>query len=172
MSDRTANLVQIIQIAAGLLQPKIPFADALSLLGALAEVESSFGEFAVPKYEKAYDWGGPYFSVEQRERWKRWGAWAACSYSSFQIMYPTACELGFTGTPIELCKDNVAIDWVMKLIERRIIDRGATTIMQVADAYNSGSFRDAMYPNEYIKKFSDAYATVVSRRGLRTVIQA
>lgn len=140
--------------------------DSLALLGAIAEVESDFGALALPRHEKAYDHGGRYFD---RERWLLHGALAACSYGSFQIMYATACELGFDWrrSPLDLQSDEVGIIWVVEYIRRRCLDRGAQTISQIGDAYNSGSFKDGNYPQEYVNKLSLAYAGVVKRRNLK-----
>lgn len=160
------NLREIIVSHAPMLQPKVSWADAASLLAAIAEVESSFGLYNLPKHEKIFDYGGKYFN---RDLWEDWGAWAACSYSSFQIMFPVACELGFRGSPEDLWNDDVAILWVLELIDRRILSKGAKTIEQFGDAYNSGSFTDSIVPMDYISKFVKAYNEVSSKYGLKII---
>lgn len=112
-----------------------------------------------PRFEPAYAPDGFYFnnSIDIRRYWAKWGREAACSYSNFQIMFPTACELGYTGPPAALDFDRIALPFVCKYVQRRIINRGATTPEQVADAYNSGSYQDAVKPEKYMKKFRRYY---------------
>lgn len=131
------------------LEKEAPWLDGECLLKAIAMNESAYGAYNVPKFEKAYSLGGVYGN---RALWAKHGDWAACSYSSWQIMYPTAIELGFTGSPIDLRQDRTAIYYVVELILRRCIRKGATEIRQVFDMYNSGSFRDSIVPQTYIDK--------------------
>lgn len=142
---------------------EIGWADPVCLLASLAEIESAFGLLAIPKHEKAYDWGGTYFN---RALWSKWGSWAACSYSSFQIMFPAAVELGFSGSPMDLWDDEIAIHWVIDFIQKRILDKGASTLEQFADAYNSGSCKDAFVPTEYITRFVASYGGIAAKRKL------
>jgi hypothetical protein len=160
MNERQVKLEKVIEAGAKMLQPMMPWADAAKLLKAIAMVESSFGLIAVPKHEKAYDWGGTYF---RKDLWFKHGSLVAMSYSSFQIMYGVAVELGFDENrhPCELNDDEVAIYFVVDLIRKRILARGAQTLQQVADAYNSGSFKDGIIPSIYIAKFMDAYEGTV-----------
>lgn len=156
------DLDALIDRNAPILQDALPFAKAKPLLKAIAKIESSFGSMNIPKHEKAFDNGGAYFNTEQRERWLRWGAWAACSYSSWQIMYPTACELGFDKAPWQrspgdLNDDAVAIIWVIEFIKKRILSKGAQDLRQVFDAYNSGTFKDFIVPTDYIEKATKYY---------------
>jgi len=165
LSDTSSpSLVELIKEKAPVLQAQLRFeCDAASLLCAIAEVESAFGKYNLPKHENSYDHGGRWFN---RLLWTKWGAWAACSYSSFQIMFPVAVELGFTGSPMELADDRVAIDWVIKYIEKRILRYMPTRIDQIADAYNSGSFRDYIIPYDYINKFLPAYKAAKAKHSL------
>lgn len=146
------------------LEERMKFASGVRVLAAIAEVESSFGHFSLPRHEKSFDVGGPYF---KKDLWTAWGSWAACSYSSFQIMFPVAVELGYRGSPTTLWDDEVAIHWVIEYIRKRILDRGCDNLHDFADAYNSGSFRDAFVPQSYIAKFLSSYADVLERRGLK-----
>ena len=165
--EREVSLRAAITFGAAALQPLMPWCDCIALLGALAEVESQFSAYNVPKYEKNYDWGGPYFNGDQRDRWLKWGSWAACSYSSWQMMFPTACELGFRGTPMDLCDDGVAVHFVVEFMKKRLLAKGFhQRLSDVADCWNSGSADDLMVPTEYIAKFTEAYRTVRSQRNL------
>lgn len=75
-------------------------------------------------------------------------------------MFVTAVELGFNGSPLDLWKDEIAIKWVIKLINERIIGRGAKTLEEIADAYNSGNFRDSIVPEKYIADLKRHYEEV------------
>lgn len=162
MSDEK-TLRKLVLLHGAALSIKAPWANGVALLAALAEAESWFGVYNIPKYEPAYDSGGRYFD---HKLWMKWGSWAACSYSSWQIMYPVAIELGFDGRPQDLWDDETAIHWVMEYIDRRILKRGCNTVEQFADAYNSGSFKDRNVPELYIEKFVGHYRTVIERRNL------
>lgn len=157
------ELDKIIKTFGPILTQKAPWINGTAALAALAENESRYGQFNIPKHERAYDFSGKYF---QPDLWRKFGSWSACSYSSWQLMYPVAVELGFAGRPQDLACDEIAIYWVMKYIDQRIIQKGCQTLEQFADAYNSGSFRDQIIPEKYIKDFLTSYADVVVRRGL------
>jgi len=148
------HLSEICRTHGLVLEKSAPWLDGEILLKSIATVESSYGLNNIPKYEKAYDRGGIYYNTTLG---MKYGAWAACSYSSWQIMFPTATELGFTGTPIDLCNDAIAIYWVIEYIKKRALDKGATKIQEIYDAFNSGSFRDKFIPTDYIGKCTDAY---------------
>jgi hypothetical protein len=127
--------------------------DPTRFLAALSMCESNGGLYRVPKYENSYGPGGSYYS---KELYSKWGAWSCCSYSSFQIMYPTALELGYLGNPVELhLKDDVALTYVKKYFERRVFPKTIRpiTIGDAADAYNSGTFLDANVPAKYVANF-------------------
>lgn len=127
--------------------------DPVRFLAAISMNESTGGIHRVPRYESGYGPGGIYYN---KENYAKWGAWACCSYSSFQIMYPTAVELGFTGNPVELqLKDEIAIVWVKKYFDRRVFAKTQKfiTMGNAADAYNSGSFLDNNIPQKYIANF-------------------
>lgn len=128
-------------------------------LAALSLNESSGGMFKAPRYESSYAPGGTYFDNGQRTRYKTWGALCCCSYSSFQIMYPTAIELGYGGTPIDLyLKDEDAIVLAIRYFEVRVFPKGTrVTLAQCADAYNSGNFCDNNVPEKYIMNFINNY---------------
>lgn len=124
------------------------------LLLAIAGNESSFGarrEFVRP--EAAYAPGGHYYQTAAAVRalWTRWGVLAASSFGSWQVMFVTATELGFTGHPLLLQRDDVTAPLVEHLIRDRFIGReGAKTIRDVLDAYNSGNPTDRIVPTTYI----------------------
>lgn len=133
--------------------------DGVALLRAIAHVESSYGTNAIPRHESAYTIGGYYYrrAKHVRAEFRRWGDWAACSYSSWQIMFITATELGYEDSPVELRKDHVAIPYVVKYLNKRVFDQGGDTVADAADAYNSGSFADQNVPEKYVAKVVAAY---------------
>lgn len=137
--------------------------DPVVLLCAISLNESSGGKWNVPKHENAYAPGGVYYkkSVQVRELYGRYGALAACSWSSWQILYVTAVELGFKGSPLDLWNDSTAIEWVVKLLNARIIRTGKETLAQIADAFNSGNYLDGLVPREYIDKLKRHYNLVL-----------
>lgn len=160
------KLEQLIKRSAAMLQPHLKFASAEGVLHALAVCESSFGSNNIPRFEASYAPMGKYYqNDEQRQRYKIYGANACCSYSSFQILYPTACEQGFDSapfsrSPLELSLDEVAIFYVIEFIKNRIIAKGATKIEHIPDAYNTGNFKDSVFNQDYTKKFMDAYNSI------------
>ena len=129
------------------------------LLVAIAMVESSLTLNNIPRYEKSYGPGGYYYKRSRtvRDYHRIWGGWAPCSYSSWQILYNTAVELGFRGSPHLLWNDKIAIKYVIKYLDHRVMRRGASNLTQIADAYNSGNFWDKIVPNRYIRKLREAY---------------
>lgn len=130
------------------------------LLLAISGVESTFGKRRLfVKMEPGYAPGGHYYksSSTVRDRWYTYGCLAASSFGSFQIMYITAQELGFNGHPIDLQQDKICAYWATQLITKRIMKRGAKTITEVFDAYNTGTHRDHLVPRKYIADAIELY---------------
>lgn len=136
------------------------------LLTAIAHVESSFGVHGGRlRVEPAYlpasrlpgTNDGPLFRRHVRDLYAAYGDAACGSWSSWQIMYPTAWELGFRGAPWGLADDEKAIVWVCAYLNVRAFGRGAETVAQVADAYNSGDHRDRFVPTRYIEEVQHHY---------------
>jgi hypothetical protein len=136
-----------------------------AILWAIYNCEKYSPGNTVPRYEEIYAPGGYYYehSAHVREAYDKWGRPAACSYSNFQIMYIAALELGYTGPPLALDEDSIALPYVIKYIQNRVLDTGATTPAEVADAYNSGSFKDSLKPLGYIKRFQYFYDRALRR---------
>lgn len=133
--------------------------DAEALLWAIYRCEKYDKHNKVPRFEKAFAKGGSYYEASEliRELCKTWGTFASCSYSNFQILFVTACELGYLGPPLALDHDSVALPYVIRYIHKRVLQTGATTVEEVADAYNSGTHLDANVPIRYIKRFRKFY---------------
>lgn len=135
----------------------------VTILHALAEVESKHGAHGLAtRHEQAYCYGGFYYRGPNGDDLRRlstvWGCLVHCSYSSWQLLFMAAYELGFRGDPCELRNDKAAIHWVIKYLNRRILDRWPRISVEgLADAYNSGRPDDATRPVNYIAAFEEAY---------------
>ena len=92
----------------------------IALYSSIADCESAYGNNRTPRYEPSYAGGGAYYkrSPVVRKLWTKYQAAAACSYSSFQILYVVAYELGFSLSPIHLSYDVFAIKKVTDLSEK------------------------------------------------------
>ena len=136
--------------------------DPARLLWALAGVESTYGrdrEFA--RLEPSYQPRGVMYvrSPGVRALWSRYGALAACSWGSWQMMTSTARDLGHTGAPWELTADQVLAPLVVRYLVRKAPER----LDQVFDCYNSGSYRDRIIPEAYIRSGLAAYRAGFAR---------
>ncbi|MCE5247950.1 hypothetical protein LLG88_13635 [bacterium] len=132
--------------------------DGALVLWAFAAVESSYGrDRGVPRHERAYAPGGVMYrqSAAVRDLYARFGPGAACSYGTWQMMFPTARELGFNGPP-EALKDDAVL---APLVCRFLVRSQGGTLENAADAYNSGSWRDTCVPLDYVAKIVRAYET-------------
>lgn len=140
-----------------------PFINRAVLLHALAEVESSHGEHQLAaRHEPAYCYNGFYFKSPAGEDLRRlssaFGCLAHCSYSSWQLLFISAYEEGFRGDPTELRNDAVTLPFVVRYINRRILNRyPRITVPGFADAWNSGSPEDTNVPAAYIERLKEAY---------------
>lgn len=127
------------------------------ILWSLAEVESSLGKRAeFSRVERSYLPGGKYYN---QELYYRYGAAACSSWGVWQVMYPTAVEQGYDGTPWGLLDVYANCICAIRYLNTRAFTQTspAMTIEEVADAYNSGTHRDEIRPYEYIAKLRQAY---------------
>ena len=129
-----------------------------ALLYAIGGVESSFGKWFGPRHEKAYCRGGRYFD---RKLTRKYNCLAHCSYGYWQVMYANAARINARVEP-SLMLDPlhalpITIGWM-----QHVVGRGAVTVRDIADAWNSGSHRDAIVPVRYIEKVERLYAARVS----------
>ncbi len=123
-----------------------------ALLWAIGGAESSFGRNNVPRHEAAYCRRGRYFDPKLD---RKFGCHAHCSYGPWQLMYANVVTI----KPIdpELMLDPlhalpITVEWL-----RRVIKRGAVTVRDIADAWNSGSHRDSIVPVRYINRVTALY---------------
>ena len=138
-----------------------------AILWAVYGCEHYTKKFFFPRFEPAYAPGGLYYKNSEmvREQYAKWGRTAACSYSNFQILYITAVELGYTGPPLGLDRDSLAIPYVVKYINQRIFAKpGRETVEQVADGYNSGTHLDRLKPEKYMARFRRFYDQAIERQ--------
>lgn len=132
-----------------------PSLNGAQLLWALSGNESSFGSNCNPRHEPGYcpimhGHYAPAIATLTRD----FGCLAHCSYGPWQIM---ACNAsGFT--PLDLLDPDKAAHATVNFLNREILGRQkATTLEQIADAYNSGNWSDANVPTAYIEKFVASY---------------
>lgn len=150
--------------------PKLEVPEGLNaeaILWAVYGCEHYVPKYNVPRFEPAYAPGGLYYRNSDlvKEKYRLWGRDAACSYSNFQILFITACELGYDGPPLPLDKDALALLYVVRYINIRIFDKpGRETVEQVGDAYNSGTHLDRIKPERYMKRFRRFYDKSIARQ--------
>lgn len=146
--------------------------DTTRLLAALRQVEVSGWRTGL-RFEPAYMPRGYKFPLQgyvltgtgaamtevAQRRWDKWGPWSSASYGPWQILYHAAADLGYGGHPCDLLREEVCRVWVEAKLHQ-ISRRGARTLAEIADAWNSGTHRDGIVPHEYIRKVQAAYAAL------------
>ena len=132
--------------------------DLNAVLWALGGVESSFGKYAhQPRFEKAYARGGRYFVKDLDERF---GDAAAMSYGPWQVMFANAYQVtsGFVAPDDLKGMTPEAQQATILWLDNAVLDRGARTMREIADAWNTGSHRDSILPApEYLEKVERFY---------------
>lgn len=142
--------------------------DGERLLLALAGNESGFGRQSGLRVEAGYSPGGKYFTPFLKAAFAAYGKAACGSWGPFQIMYPTAYELGFRGYPWGLFTAEISLPWVVAMLNRRIfpdLPKGlpeAEFVAKVGDGYNTGSSKKGAPPKEYIADFFGHYQKPLS----------
>jgi hypothetical protein len=167
-THRQLELDRLIHLATPTLIDVLPSGadlNPLALLGALAWQESSFGrDGGHCRREPAYRPGGRYFTAPHMQAiYAAFGDAGASSWSSFQILYVAAWELGCDLAPWMLHDDATALTWVIRYLDRRIFQAGARSVAEIADAYNSGSHKDGVVPTEYVASFTAHYNACLDR---------
>jgi len=151
-----------------------PGIDTERLLRAIKRIETTDGGNNWPRVEVSYIPKGLAFTVQGRTlvgtgynvnevvipRWKKWGLGSAASWGPWQILYHTAADQGYLMAPHELFDEGSCVPCgVMGL--RRTAKGGALTVRDFADAWNSGSWRDANLVKPYTDAVEAAYAELV-----------
>jgi len=137
---------------------KVGNLDLNAALWALGGAESTFGKFAhQPRFEKAYARGGRYFLPDLD---KQFGDAAAMSYGPWQVMYCNAHKVtGGYITPDDMKGMTYAAQVAtVKWLDHAVLARGARSMREIADAWNTGSHRDNILPApEYLEKVERFY---------------
>jgi len=135
--------------------------NAVAALKALACNESDYGaRWSASRHEPAYCYGGRYYRNDANLRNLSivWGCSAHESWGVWQIMYVTAFELGYRDDPVRLRVPEVSIEYVVRLVNKRTLDRIMDcTPEDVADAYNTGQARDGIDNPKYVADFMEHY---------------
>lgn len=128
------------------------------LLWALAGNESDFGDWCPPRHERGYHYGSRAYkrSKELRDLSAEWGCLAHCSFGPWQVLLVNAP--GYS--PIELMSDaELACKAAVEFLNRVTLGaQKADTLEEIADAYNSGNFKDDIVPHQYITRLKRNYA--------------
>ena len=141
------------------------------VLAAICVVETNGWKNRQPNFENAYYVGGRYYSAKAFIQATNksdpvlrlaMGALMACSFGPFQIMYTTACELGFEGSPMELHDPKTNLLMAIRYINKRVLAKmdektERDTVIRIADGYNTGSPRDRIRNYDYEYKVWAAY---------------
>ncbi len=155
----------------------VPGVATLPLVEALARVESSGGSNSWPRLEPGYmpaglelciqgrsvTGTGRHFSRAVRARWEEWakrigtGAPTAASWSRGQILDQTAADLGYTGDPRDLWKDEIASRWVLAYLVSLARRFGCASVRDFADGWNSGNPTDTNTVPDYTARVERAY---------------
>ena len=170
---RRNRLPAVIERWAPKLQEIIPpDLNATALLTALAWQESLFGILGGrSRVEPGYRPKGAYYREHVLTLYDDFGDAAASSWSSWQVMYPTAWELGFRAYPWDLRDDGIAVAYVLRYIDRRAVQRGAVTVEKIARAYNSGTHEgpETDYMRRVRRYYDKAVAALAAHQGLDTL---
>lgn len=132
--------------------------DGQKLLLAFAAKESSAARSCGLRTEPAYSPGGKYFkgNAFMEAAFVAYGKAACGSWGPWQILYPTAYEMGFRGMPWELFTAGGSAPWIVNYMNKRCFPeivpelKGWEFVAKVADGYNSGTSKDKNKPGDYM----------------------
>ena len=157
---------------------KIPPGSTLHAKATLAAItwpETAWGtRWKAGLFEPAYYRGGKFYKAEHvKHLVHTYESLASCSYGPWQILFIAAYEVGFRGDPWELIQPSISAMAVVDLLNKRCfnvwhdaptpeLEAPASTPNQVADMWNSGSWRDRFIPGNYVGTFIDGYAEALA----------
>lgn len=131
-----------------------------AFLAALADIESSFGRDLGPRYEAAFDKGGPLYHPKA---FAAWGRASACSWGPWQIMGVVAWELGYKRDP-QLLQEDPGLAGSLAVWYLNTRARGAQDLDELGAAYNGGNIRALTPTATYRLKLAKAYARRLEAR--------
>lgn len=127
--------------------------DAIKLLWGIAGKESSFGANCVPRHEAAYCFKGRYYDKKTDIEW---GCASHSSYGPWQVMHANMPG----ADPVLLMTDAAYCAVRMVGAMNRMLKAQAPTgLAEIADMWNSGNWKDANVPIDYIAAVKGFYAT-------------
>lgn len=145
-----------------------------ALLAAITWPETEWGRrLFASKSEKAYMPGGSLFHKHVPSLHDKYGDAASSSWGPWQQLYVSAWETGFRGHPWDLCDPQKACAAAVSLLNLRCfkwwieapkseLRKAAESMSDVADFWNSGSFRDNVPPLPgYVATVQGAYEEAV-----------
>ena len=138
--------------------------DGAQMLWAFAGREISFGIRCVPLHEGAYCYNGKYYCADKllKDLTDSWGCWSHASYGPWQILFYNVYRLDHTIDPIRLMTDPASCAVVTVAEFNRIIDsQNPPGLREIADAWNSGDWRDDIRPSEYMDSVESFYKASV-----------
>lgn len=142
--------------------------DGARLLWAISGCESSFGANCAPRHEEAYCTGGYSRNPEVIALTAQYGHAAHCSFGPWQTLLINVESFGpgdvllmaSDVAPEEMNDCDSAAQRAAIFINHNILRReGARTVGEIADAYNSGDWRDRLVPVQYIADCDRYYAS-------------
>jgi hypothetical protein len=87
-------------------------------------------------------------STVAQSRWQHYGVWSCASYGPWQLLFHTIADLGYADHPCHLNDGAISLWWATKLLQR-IADKGAHSVRDFADAWNTGNCADLIHNKEY-----------------------
>lgn len=154
--------------------PLAPGVDTDLLLAAISRVETEGGRNNWPRVEVSFIPAGETFTVQGHTligtgrsvngivlaRFQKWGLGSAASWGWWQILFHTAADLGYAGPPHELHDPAISEPYVVGRL-RKAAMRGAATVRDFADEWNSGFFRDANTVPDYTAAVEAEYNRLI-----------
>ena len=130
--------------------------DGATVLWAISGCESTFGANSKPRFEPSY---ARNMSPQMVALRNRLGDASACSFGPWQLMavnVTPSLESVEQFADLDFCAAQTVNHINLAILQAQ----GAKTLAQIADAYNSGNFRDKIVPTQYIAdvvRYYDSY---------------
>lgn len=132
--------------------------NAVALMRAVCQNETAGGaRWAATLHEAAYCYGGLYYKGDGRggrpgddalrDLTQTWGCMAHQSYGPWQVLFITAYEHGFRDDPIRLREPQTCAEFFVKILNRRLFDKGAPFVLEDAFAVWNSGLRATLTPN-------------------------